>query len=112
MLGQGAWAGFAAGKWDVGRTRGACLGSRFGLGRRFAGWAAGLKARRGRGKAELGCWVGLVSEFLFSGFPFSFSFPISIPFQTPLFEFKLKFEFKLYALNQIKVCTSMNARTF
>ena len=47
----------------------------------------GLGGVRGIG---LGFWVGS-------------SFSISIPFQTQLFEFKLKFEFKPYALNKIKL---------
>ena len=50
----------------------------------------------------LGYWAGLGSLLLFLSY---------FLFQTPLnlFEFKFKFEFKPYALKQIKQCTSMNA---
>jgi len=74
---------------------------------------AGLRASvLGRGREGKGAdWVeagfGLVSGFLFSGFSYFLSFQTSLK----LIEFKLQFEFKPYALNQIKQCTSMNATT-
>ena len=53
----------------------------------------GPRAGKGAGRAATRFGLG----WFFSFFS-SISFPISIPFQTQLFEFKLKFEFKPYAL--------------
>ena len=59
----------------------------------------------GRGAAGLGRWLGLVG-WMAPGFGLSFGlgFLSSFLFQTPikLIEFNLRFEFKPYALNQMK----------
>ena len=74
---------------------------------------AGLRAsvlgrgREGKGAGWVEAGFGLVSGFLFSGFSYFLSFQTSLK----LIEFKLQFEFKPYALNQIKQCSSMNATT-
>ena len=93
--GPWCWAGAGEKGGGDGLGRAGCWARAEGkeVGRRVG---AGLGRVRGIG---LGFWVGS-------------SFSISIPFQTQLFEFKLKFEFKPYALKQIKQCTSMNAHTF
>jgi len=76
-----------------------------------------LGCHAGRGTlwaVVMGCRVwgfGLDSGFWF--FPYFLSVSYFFSFQTSLklIEFKLRFEFKPYALNQIKQCTSMNAQT-
>ena len=65
---------------------------------------AGLRAsvlgrgREGKGAGWAEAGFGLVSGFLFFGFSYFLSFQTSLK----LIEFKLRFEFKPYALNQIK----------
>ena len=63
------------------------------------------------GAVLLGCQVWGFG--LDSGFSYFLSLSYFFSFQTSLklIEFKLRFEFKPYALNQIKQCTSMNAQT-
>ena len=74
------------------------------LGCARAFWAGEEKEREWAGlKQGLG-WFR-VSYFLF------FSYFLSFQTSLKLIEFKLQFEFKPYALNQIKQCTSMNATT-
>ena len=104
-------ASWAAGEWVAGAGSAGLLG-RSG---REMGRARG---EEGEGLGQLAGWADfwVWAVFGFSIFLVFFllflSFPISIPFQTQLFEFKLKFEFKPYALNQIKLmhqheCTNM-----
>ena len=86
------------------------------------GGALGRSGRRGAEQRvvplgwERGRRVGLVwvlGWILVSGFSYFLSLSYFFSFQTSLklIEFKLRFEFKPYALNQIKQCTSMNAQT-
>ena len=99
---------------------------RDGVGPKRVSWAGAGEKGGGDGLGRAGCWARTegkeVGRWVGAGlgrvrgiglgFWVGSSFSISIPFQTQLFEFKLKFEFKPYALKQIKQCTSMNAHTF
>ena len=74
------------------------------LGCARAFWAGGEKEREQAGSKQGLGWFR-VSYFLV------FSYFLSFQTSLKLIEFKLQFEFKPYALNQIKQCTSMNATT-
>ena len=74
-------------------------------------WAARGRREResgpsGKKKELVGC-LGWISFSYFLSLSYFFSFQTSLK----LIEFKLRFEFKPYALNQIKQCTGMNAQT-
>ena len=74
---------------------------------RVEGKRAGPR-REGKEQAGLGRLLGWVLVFLVS---FSYFFSLFLfPLNSKLFEFKLKFEFKTLAPNQIKQCTNMNAQ--
>ena len=109
-------ASWAAGEWVAGAGSAGLLGQsgrEMGRARGEEGEGLGQLAGWAAGPAGLIPGLGFLGFFLFLVFFLLFlSFPISIPFQTQLFEFKLKFEFKPYALNQIKLmhqheCTNM-----
>ena len=71
----------------------------------------GPSGERKRGTGPAG--FGVLGWILVSGFSYFLSLSYFFSFQTSLklIEFKLRFEFKPYALNQIKQCTSVNAQT-